>query len=187
MALSTRKRPRASLVKQETVGHAISFLEELPEKTKEDLSLREAVGQMQEQIKAALDKGYNYDEIAKMLSEKGIRISALTLKNYAPSGRRQAGKGKTKRPRKTADNPFTSGEDTSSAPESTLETNGASDSEPDEEATATRPRRGRRKTVAAEAKTDRRTSTRSPRSRNSTATEESAPTPTRRRRKSKDA
>jgi hypothetical protein len=112
MALSTRKRPRASLVKQETVGHAISFLEELPEKTKEDLSLREAVGQMQEQIKAALDKGYNYDEIAKLLSEKGIRISALTLKNYAPSGRRQAGKGKAKRPRKTADNPFTSGEET---------------------------------------------------------------------------
>ncbi|QZZ19091.1 hypothetical protein J5X98_16910 [Leptothermofonsia sichuanensis E412] len=186
MALSTRKRPRASLVKQETVGHAISFLEDLPEKTKEELSLREAVGQMQEQIKAALDKGYNYEEIAKMLSEKGIKISALTLKNYAPSGRRQSAKAKAKRPRKTADTSLSS-EAASLDGESMVDTNGASASEPEYEATETRPRRGRRKSVATESKTDRSTSTRSLRSRKSAPAAEAEVPTTRRRRKSKEA
>ncbi len=102
MASTTRKRPRTASIKPEAVSTAIAFLEGLPEKEKEDLSLREAIGQMQDTIKSALARGYTYDDVAKLLSEKGIKISALTLKNYAPSGKRQATKSTTKRGRKPA-------------------------------------------------------------------------------------
>ena len=101
MATTTRKRPRTAAIKPEAVSTTIAFLEGLPEKEKEDLSLREAIGQMQETIKTALARGYSYEDVAKMLSEKGIKISALTLKNYAPSGRRQSSKTKSKRGRKS--------------------------------------------------------------------------------------
>ena len=98
MTLAPRKRTRATAVSPESIEQATVFLEELPEKPKEDLSLREAVGQMQDSLKAALAKGYSYEELAQMLAGQGIQISAFTLKNYVPSGKRSTAKGK---PRKT--------------------------------------------------------------------------------------
>ncbi|MBF2027077.1 MAG: hypothetical protein IGS48_09975 [Oscillatoriales cyanobacterium C42_A2020_001] len=95
MALQPRKRSRSTIVNADSVEQASLFLQELPEKQKENLSLREAVGQMQDSIKAALSKGYTYDELAKMLANQGIQISAFTLKNYVPSGKRSAPKAKT--------------------------------------------------------------------------------------------
>ncbi|MDX2231485.1 MAG: hypothetical protein NW220_17750 [Leptolyngbyaceae cyanobacterium bins.349] len=86
------------MVSPDAIEQATTFLQELPEKPKEDLSLREAVGQMQESLKAALAKGYSYEELAQMLAGQGIQISAFTLKNYVPSGKRSVSKGK---PRKT--------------------------------------------------------------------------------------
>jgi hypothetical protein len=102
MAVTTGKRPRATLVKQDTVNQVSTFLTKLPEKVKEDLSLKEAVEQMQDSIKEVLSKGYSYADVAKMLSEKGVKISALTLKNYVPSGKRQAAKAKAARAPKAA-------------------------------------------------------------------------------------
>ncbi|NJP08838.1 MAG: hypothetical protein HC866_04610 [Leptolyngbyaceae cyanobacterium RU_5_1] len=89
MATAATKRPKASVVKQAAIEHTSTFLQALPEKPKEDLSLKEAIGQLQDPIRAALAKGYTYQELAALLSEKGIRISAFTLKNYVPSGRRK--------------------------------------------------------------------------------------------------
>jgi hypothetical protein len=102
MSLAPRKRTRATMVSPEAIGHATTFLQELPEKPKEDLSLREAVGQMQDSLKAALAKGYSYEELAQMLAGQGIQISAFTLKNYVPSGKRSVSKGKPRRSKKDA-------------------------------------------------------------------------------------
>lgn len=100
MAATPGKRSKATLVKKEMVEEANSFLQDLPEKQKEDLSLKEAVNKLREPIQEALAKGYSYPDLAKMLSEKGIKISALTLKNYAPSGRKQGTKAKPRRAKK---------------------------------------------------------------------------------------
>lgn len=91
MAAKT-KRSRATLVKQSAVKDAEAFLKALPEKTKEDLSLKEAVNKLKEPLQAALAKGYSYQELAAQLENQGIHISATTLKNYLPSGKR-GGKG----------------------------------------------------------------------------------------------
>lgn len=88
------------VVKQEHIHHAISFFSDLPEKSKETVSLREAVELMKEPLRAAMAKGYTHVDLAEILTQQGIKISALTLKNYLPSGKRLATKGKTLRPRK---------------------------------------------------------------------------------------
>lgn len=90
MAAVTTKRSKASAVKQASIKDTNAFLESLPEKPKEDLSLREAVEQMRDSVRGALAKGYTYQELAAMLTDQGIRISAFTLKNYVPSGRRRS-------------------------------------------------------------------------------------------------
>lgn len=108
MAAVTTKRSKASAVKQASIKDTNAFLESLPEKPKEDLSLREAVELMRDSVRGALAKGYTYQELAAMLTDQGIRISAFTLKNYVPSGRRRslkeqpAAKPVQRRTRKTA-------------------------------------------------------------------------------------
>lgn len=101
MPTSTGKKPKATLVKQDAIEQTSVFLQSLPEKPKENLSLREAIDQMQDSLREALAKGYNYQELAAMLTEQGIKISAFTLKNYVPSGRRRAAKGQTAKPKTT--------------------------------------------------------------------------------------
>ncbi|MBW4522306.1 MAG: hypothetical protein KME16_21835 [Scytolyngbya sp. HA4215-MV1] len=91
-ATATVKRSKIANVKRVSIDHASTFLETLPDKPKEELSLREAVRQLRDQIVGALAKGYSYEELAKVLTEKGIEISPSTLKNYLPSGRRQSAK-----------------------------------------------------------------------------------------------
>jgi hypothetical protein len=86
------KRTRATLVKQGAVEEAQEFLRSLPEKPKEDLSLKEAINKLKEPLQAALARGYSYQELAAQLKKQGINISPTTLKNYLPSGRRS---GKT--------------------------------------------------------------------------------------------
>jgi|SRR5579883_2423448 len=94
MATATRQRSRATVVNQDNVGQANTLLQELPQKPKADLSLKEAVRQMQVALRAALAKGYSYQDLATLLNEQGIKISALTLKNYLPSGKRPVTRGK---------------------------------------------------------------------------------------------
>lgn len=92
MPTPTGKRPKATVVKQDSIEQTNTFLQSLPEKPKENLSLREAIDQMQDSLREALSKGYNYQELAALLTEQGIKISAFTLKNYVPSGRRRNSK-----------------------------------------------------------------------------------------------
>lgn len=178
MAGTTGKRSRAASIQKQAIDQVNVSLQELPEKPKDNLSLREAVNQLQEEIRAALAKGYSYEDLAAMFSEKGIDISALTLKRYVSSGRSRSGKGtatRTRRPRK--------------AKESAAETIAAEPAA--STATAAKGRRGvgtaaaktrsTKATTAAEPKTTRRTSSRAPKAA-STATKSAS---TRRKRTAK--
>ncbi|WP_196523866.1 hypothetical protein [Nostoc commune] len=57
-------------------------LEELEEKAKEELSLRESIYFLREQLQSALKKGYSYQDLSKLLEKQEIKVSAATLKQY---------------------------------------------------------------------------------------------------------
>lgn len=94
MATAFKGRSKSAAVSRDVVESAGSFLATLPEKPKEELSLRESMGHLRESVQAALAKGYSYQDLADLLGKQGINISATTLKNYVPSGKRQAAKDK---------------------------------------------------------------------------------------------
>jgi hypothetical protein len=95
MISTTRRSPNATLVTKASIDQASDALEGLPEKTKEKLSLREAVDVLREHITAALDKGYSYEDIAVMLAKQGVSIAPSSLKHYLARSNRQM---KTKGP-----------------------------------------------------------------------------------------
>ena len=103
MATATLKRTRAGNVPQTALDQVGSLLQDLPEKTKEQISLREAVSQLQDIIKAALAKGYSYEDVATLLAEVAIVISPTTLKRYVLTNgsrttqKQTSSKAKTKR------------------------------------------------------------------------------------------
>ncbi len=103
MATTKRRSPTSTLVSKGAISSASSILDGLPEKPKEIWSLREAIDLLKEPISAALDRGYSYAEVSKMLTEKGVEISPSTLKYYLSSARREkdGSKPKTRRRRKT--------------------------------------------------------------------------------------
>lgn len=84
-----QRRISAASVSQAALEQAASALRALPEKPKEVWSLREAVISLQSSILDALNKGYGYEEVAKMLTNQGVEISASSLKSYLSSAKRQ--------------------------------------------------------------------------------------------------
>lgn len=82
MIATAKRPPTATLVPNAAIEQATLALQNLPEKPKEEWSMREAVDHMRASIVAALGKGYNYDEVAVMLSERGVQISPSSLKYY---------------------------------------------------------------------------------------------------------
>ena len=104
MAVATGRRPKAISVSKQAVDQAGALLGQLPEKPKENLSLRDAIDQLQEEIKEALSKGYTYIDVAGLLANKDILISPATLKRYVSMGRgraAQARKEAAKTPRRS--------------------------------------------------------------------------------------
>lgn len=85
----SKKTTASATVTKSAIDYATSTLVDLPEKPKENWSLREAVAHLQVQISSALSKGYSYEEVARMLTEKGIEISASSLKSYLSAAKRQ--------------------------------------------------------------------------------------------------
>lgn len=63
-----------------------SILEKLesriPPKPKKGMTLREIIQKSRPMINKALKRGYTYEEIAAFLTEEGINIKAVTLKQY---------------------------------------------------------------------------------------------------------
>jgi hypothetical protein len=147
MATVTSRRSRTRTISKQAIEQANAHLQQLPERTKEDLSLREAVEQIREQIESALRKGYSYQDLVSMLAEQGIAISAATLKRYVPVGRSRTRKGrpptqaKTRRTRKGQTQDSTSDSEDAQAQSADIESDEAeSDADPSE---APKRRRGR--------------------------------------------
>jgi hypothetical protein len=94
----TQKRASLAPISKAAIAHASSALEALPARPKSNWSLREAVSLLQDSIMDALNKGYSYPEVSKMLALKGVEISASSLKSYLSAAKRKKskaiGKGK---------------------------------------------------------------------------------------------
>lgn len=105
MISTTRRSPNATLVTKASIDQASDALQGLPEKTKEKLSLREAVDVLRDHITAALEKGYSYEDIAVMLAKQGVSIAPSSLKHYLARSNRQLkskGAGTQTKRRRTA-------------------------------------------------------------------------------------
>lgn len=57
-------------------------LEQLKEKPKSELTLRESIYFLRDKLHSALKKGYSYEDLSDILEEQDILISASTLKQY---------------------------------------------------------------------------------------------------------
>lgn len=107
MAPSRKRSIKSAAIPNLAIEQTASALQSLPEREKETLSLREAIAQLQEPIRTALDRGYSYEEVTAMLAEQGINISMFSLKRYLSLTRSRSedaatngrGKGKTRRTR----------------------------------------------------------------------------------------
>ncbi|MGG6294341.1 hypothetical protein ACQ4M4_07960 [Leptolyngbya sp. AN02str] len=96
-----RRSPSSTAVTKDSIEQAAEFLKDLPEKPKELWSLREAIDQLQDTIKSALDRGYSHEEVSAMLTEQGIKISPSSLKSYLAATNREKSAGGTTRKRRT--------------------------------------------------------------------------------------
>lgn len=85
------KKRGSSSVPQQALAHVSLTLTDLPEKTKESWSLREAIEQLQEPITIAMQRGYRYEEIVEVLASCNIHITASSLKRYLSIAKRSAG------------------------------------------------------------------------------------------------
>jgi len=85
-----KQRPPTSVaVSKANIEQATLTLQELPPKTKDTWSLREAVTLLQDSITTALDRGYSYEEVSTMLAGKGVAITASSLKRYLANAKKQ--------------------------------------------------------------------------------------------------
>jgi hypothetical protein len=171
MVATSSRRPRAAISK-ETIDRLNEQLQQLPEKNKEDLSLREAVEQIRGQLEAALAKGYSYEELTALLVDQNIVISPATLKRYVPTRTRRSRKAATEPKQRRTRN----------------KQQDATESAPSQDASAAKPARGRRAAqtkAAPEAKTEASTTKRrSAKTKESTPTRSTARTTGRGRRRS---
>ena len=75
--------------KLETVDELKKELLELTPKPKQELTLRDTVFCLQEELSRALKLGYSYEDLVKLLKNKGVEISTETLKNYLGEAKRK--------------------------------------------------------------------------------------------------
>ena len=76
------KTKRNQKIQVDTVSTTIAQLKELEAKPKLELTLRETIAEMEIDLKIAINKGYTYKELAEVLAQQKILISAGTLKQY---------------------------------------------------------------------------------------------------------
>jgi hypothetical protein len=101
MAKTRRRSSASASALNDAIESARSTLNELSEKPKEKLSLREAIGELHESITAALDRGYSYEEVVEILSTQGVTITVASLKRYLAAARKEVS-DQPKRTRRTA-------------------------------------------------------------------------------------
>lgn len=144
MVTATRNRPKSVSVSQRAIDQVGSFLQDLSEKPREEMSLREAIDQLREPIQGALAKGYTYEDIVGILGEQGIKTTATTIKRYISIGNSQKRKAKAAAEKTTGKRKTRAVSDTDGAAESFEEETPA-------------PTKGRRKPAAASAKSGAKT------------------------------
>lgn len=107
----TRKNSRSGKIQPRISSRTRASLQDLPARKRELISLQEAIYQLRIPLKAALNKGYSYSELADLLQQKGISISVSTLRDYLTSGGQQksrittSSKPKDKSPPETLEKP----------------------------------------------------------------------------------
>ena len=72
----------------------LAKLEQLEEKQKSELTLRESIYFLRDKLRSALKKGYSYQDLTEILEQQGILVSAATLKQYLTESHKEVGKGK---------------------------------------------------------------------------------------------
>lgn len=135
MAPSRKRSTKSTSISPSSIEQTATALRALPEKEREVWSLREAISQLQEPIRTALDRGYTYEEVTSMLAEQGINISVFSLKRYLSLTRPkpESGTEPTKRSRRRKSD---------AAAETSAETSAETESTPaDEEPTPKRRRK----------------------------------------------
>lgn len=166
MAPATKRPPSATLISNAVVEQAALALQALPEKPKENLSLRETVQELQGFIRNALAKGYSYEDVAALLNDLGVSIAPSSLRYYvnqASKGAKSATRSKAapRAARTKADSLSSSDNVDASAPPADMEPSVIEDAQEDAESAVT-PR-------PAEPSTSTKRSKRSPRSAASTS------------------
>lgn len=98
---TTKKRASGSATISKAAIEQIGLkLKDLPEKPKENLSLRETVSELHDSITTALNRGYSYDEIVKILATQDVSITVASLKRYLAAARKEMAE-KPKRTQRT--------------------------------------------------------------------------------------
>jgi len=96
MATVKRRSSTLPAVSQSAIAQASVMLQALPEKPRDNWSLREAVSLLHDSIITAIDRGYSHEEVAAMLGEKGVDITVPSLKRYLTSVKREKESSKPK-------------------------------------------------------------------------------------------
>ncbi|MBW4658186.1 MAG: hypothetical protein KME15_05895 [Drouetiella hepatica Uher 2000/2452] len=96
MATFKRRSSASAAVSKSAIAQASTMLQALPQKPKDNWSLREAVSLLHDSIISAIDRGYSHEEVAAMLGEKGVDITAPSLKRYLASVKREKDADKPK-------------------------------------------------------------------------------------------
>lgn len=65
-------------------------LEQLEQKPKEELSVRESIYFLRDKLRSAMKKGYSYQDLSEILAAQEILISAATLKQYLTESSKEA-------------------------------------------------------------------------------------------------
>ena len=72
----------------------LSKLDSLEQKQKSELTLRESIYLLRDKLRAALKKGYSYEDLSEILEGEGILVSAATLKQYLTERKKEVTKSK---------------------------------------------------------------------------------------------
>jgi hypothetical protein len=100
MASITRKG-RSKVVDKASVDQISSLLKDLPKKEKQEVLISEAIAGIADDIKAALAKGYGYDELSQILSDElSVSVSVWSLRRYLNVATKAPDKPKARRGRK---------------------------------------------------------------------------------------
>jgi hypothetical protein len=74
----------------------LSKLDSLEVKQKSELTLRESIYLLRDKLRAALKKGYSYEDLSEILEGQGILVSAVTLKQYLTETKKEVTKSKNR-------------------------------------------------------------------------------------------